>query len=104
MWSVLLFCICRLFELDLDCAFLFNRGICESPFTFRIFGVLSHVTSRCNERKVIYLEDSVFEILLNLFNTVCLPFNWVIHAYCLMDNHYHLLVETPNANLIKHVQ
>ncbi|WP_220486021.1 transposase, partial [Psychromonas sp. SR45-3] len=46
-------------------------------------------------------EDSDFEIFLNLLNTVCSRYNWVIHAYCLMDNHYHLLVETPDANLSK---
>jgi REP element-mobilizing transposase RayT len=28
-------------------------------------------------------------------------FNWTIHGYCLMTNHYHLLVETPNGNLAK---
>jgi len=71
------------------------------PLRLEFSGALYHVTSRGNQRKVIYLEDSVFEILLNLFNTVCLRFNCVIHAYCLMDNHYGLLVETPYANLSK---
>jgi putative transposase len=32
---------------------------------------------------------------------VCKRFNWVVHAYCLMDNHYHLVVETPEANFSK---
>lgn len=32
---------------------------------------------------------------------VCDRFNWRCHAYCLMDNHYHLIVETPDANLSK---
>ncbi|MCK5894695.1 MAG: transposase [Endozoicomonadaceae bacterium] len=32
---------------------------------------------------------------------VCDRFNWVIHAYCLMNKHYHLLVETPKQNLSK---
>jgi len=30
---------------------------------------------------------------------VCESYNWVCHAYCLMSNHYHLLIETPDANL-----
>lgn len=38
---------------------------------------------------------------LALFGLVCERFNWVVHAYCLMDNHYHLLVETPDGNLAK---
>ena len=71
------------------------------PLRLEFSGALYHVTSRGNERKAIYLEDSDFEIFLNLLNTVCSRYNWVIHAYCLMDNHYHLLVETPDANLSK---
>ena len=71
------------------------------PLRLEFSGALYHVTSRGNERKVIYLEGSDFEIFLNLLNTLCSRFNWVIHAYCLMDNHYHLLVETPDANLSK---
>lgn len=71
------------------------------PLRLEFSDALYHVTSRGNERKAIYLEDSDFEIFLNLLNTVCSRYNWVIHAYCLMDNHYHLLVETPDANLSK---
>ena len=36
-----------------------------------------------------------------MLNDVCERYNWVIHAYCLMTNHYHLLIETPDANLSK---
>jgi putative transposase len=71
------------------------------PLRIEFSGALYHVTSRGNERKAIYLEENDFEIFLNLLNTVCSRYNWVIHAYCLMDNHYHLLVETPDANLSK---
>ncbi|MFI3198364.1 MAG: transposase, partial [Methylococcaceae bacterium] len=35
----------------------------------------------------------------SLMAEVCQRFNWVIHAYCLMTNHYHLVVETPDGNL-----
>jgi len=41
------------------------------------------------------------EIFLKVMSGVCNRFNWVIHAYCLMTNHYHLLVETPGSNLSK---
>ena len=71
------------------------------PLRLEFSGALYHVTSRGNERKAVYLEENDFEIFLNLLNTVCSRYNWVIHAYCLMDNHYHLLVETPDANLSK---
>jgi len=51
------------------------------PLRLEFSGALYHVTSRGNERKAIYLEDSDFEIFLNLLNTVCSRYNWVIHAY-----------------------
>ncbi|RBP48403.1 transposase [Arenicella xantha] len=38
---------------------------------------------------------------LNLFADVCDRYNWVCHSYCLMSNHYHLLIETPDGNLSK---
>jgi putative transposase len=38
-------------------------------------------------------------MFLQVLTDVCERYNWVVHAYCLMSNHYHLLVETPDANL-----
>src|SRR4030042_1943386 len=62
-------------------------------------GGLYHITSRGNAGGNIFQNDadqlSFFEVL----NTVTERFHWVCHAYCLMDNHYHLIVETPEANL-----
>ena len=69
------------------------------PLRLEFAGALYHVTSRGNEKKPIYLNDSDFESFLALLAEVCHRFNWVIHAYCLMTNHYHILVETPDANL-----
>ena len=71
------------------------------PLRLEFSGALYHVTSRGNERKEIYLAESDFELFLGVLNDVCIQFNWVIHAYCLMNNHYHLLIETPDANLSK---
>ncbi len=39
------------------------------------------------------------EDFLSILKDVCDRFNWLLHAYCLMDNHYHLLIETPDGNL-----
>jgi len=69
------------------------------PLRLEFSGALYHVTSRGNEKKAIYLEDSDFELFLSLLAEVCLRFNWVIHSYCLMTNHYHLVIETPEGNL-----
>ncbi|WP_257266013.1 transposase [Endozoicomonas sp. ONNA2] len=56
-------------------------------------GALYHVTSRGNERRAIYREDTDFTLFLDTLAEVCDPFNWVIHSFCLMTNHYHLVVE-----------
>ena len=40
----------------------------------------------------------IFSLFLNTLSEVCDQFNWVIHSFCLMTNHYHLVVETADAN------
>jgi len=50
-------------------------------------------------REDIYLDDNDREDWLEVLKTVCDRFNWVVHAYCQMTNHYHLLVETIEGNL-----
>ena len=62
---------------------------------------LYHVTSRGDGREDIYLTDADRALFFEVMSEVHDRFNWVIHAYCLMDNHYHLLVETPDGNLSK---
>ncbi|KEQ12186.1 transposase [Endozoicomonas numazuensis] len=69
------------------------------PLRLEYAGALYHVTSRGNERKPIFLEKKDFELFLEVLDEVCFRFNWVIHSWCLMTNHYHFLVETPDANL-----
>jgi putative transposase len=71
------------------------------PLRLEFAGALYHITSRGNERKAIYVDDTDFELFLTLLGKVCEQYNWLVHAYCLMTNHYHLLVETPDANLSK---
>lgn len=69
------------------------------PLRIEFAGALYHVTSRGNEKNAIYQDDGDREQFLETLTEVCTRFNWIIHAYCLMDNHYHLLVETPESNL-----
>lgn len=71
------------------------------PLRLEFSGALYHVTSRGDRREDIYLDDDDRQSFLDLIGKVCERFNWVIHAYCLMGNHYHLLVETPDGNLSK---
>ena len=62
-------------------------------------GALYHVTSRGNRREDIYESDFDRGQFLIVLGEVCKRFNWYCHAYCLMANHYHLLIETPDGNL-----
>lgn len=60
-----------------------------------------HLTSRGDGREDIYGGNGDRRVFLDLFAQACDRFNWRAHAYCLMTNHYHLLVETPDGNLSK---
>ena len=71
------------------------------PLRLEFAGALYHVTSRGDRREDIYESDSDRQLFLKVLCEVCERYNWVCHAYCLMSNHYHLLIETPDANLSK---
>jgi putative transposase len=69
------------------------------PLRVEYEGALYHVTSRGNDRERIFFTDTDREAFLELLADVVNRYSWVCHAYCLMPNHYHLVVETPHANL-----
>ena len=71
------------------------------PLRIELAGALYHVTSRGDRREDIFIGDSDRRQWLEIFKSVCERFNWVCHAYCLMDNHYHIVVETVEGNLSK---
>lgn len=59
------------------------------------------MTSRGDRREPIYEDDLDRERFLEVLGQVVEDFNWVCHAWCLMGNHYHLVLETPDSNLSK---
>jgi len=69
------------------------------PLRIEFSGALYHITSRGNAQAPIFLVDKDRERFLAVLEDVVEEFNWVCHAYCLMVNHYHLLIETPEGNL-----
>ncbi|MDQ6988927.1 MAG: transposase [Mariprofundaceae bacterium] len=64
-------------------------------------GAFYHVTSRGNHQNNIFDDDEDRECFLKIFTDVVSRQGWVCHGYCLMSNHYHLIIETPHANLSK---
>ena len=71
------------------------------PLRIEFPGTLYHVTSRGNARAPIFTDDTERRHFLALLADVALHDNWLCHAFCLMDNHYHLVLETPDGNLSK---
>ena len=69
------------------------------PLRIEYPGAVYHVTSRGNEKKPVFKDDRDRENFLNTLQHVNKRYNWICHAYCLMTNHYHLLIETPDGNL-----
>ncbi|MGR9073745.1 MAG: transposase [Gammaproteobacteria bacterium] len=71
------------------------------PLRIELAGGLYHVTSRGDRREDIYLTDDDRRMWLEIFADTCRRHRWLCHAYCLMNNHYHIVVETIEGNLAK---
>ena len=63
-------------------------------------GAMYHVMSRGDQREDIFLDDVDRHDFIKTLAEACQKTDWQVHAYCLMRNHYHLVLETPNANLV----
>ncbi len=71
------------------------------PIRIEFPDALYHVTARGDRREDIFEDDADRLAFLSILEQVIARFNWICHAWCLMDNHYHLLIQTPDANLSK---
>ena len=69
------------------------------PLRVEYAGAVYHVMARGNERRAIYRDDRDRQRFLETVVEAVAQFGLQLHAYCLMPNHYHLLVGTPAANL-----
>ena len=63
-------------------------------------GALYHVMARGNRRERIYHDDDDRRFFLQALAQACEMTGWRVHAWVLMGNHYHLLIQTPEANLV----
>ncbi len=62
---------------------------------------MHHVISRGNTGRIIFVDDEDRLSYLGMLEKATTTYGWIIHAYCLMDNHFHLLLETPDPTLSK---
>ena len=69
------------------------------PIRLEFPGAIYHVTTRGDGEGDIFIDDQDRQQFLAVLGEVVVRAGWIVHAYVLMDNHYHLLVETPMANL-----
>ena len=64
-------------------------------------GAIYHIMSRGDRRENIFFDDADRYDFLKTLAETCQKTSWQVHAYCLMSNHFHLVVETPEANLVE---
>jgi REP element-mobilizing transposase RayT len=63
-------------------------------------GAIYHVMNRGDHREAIFQDDIDRQRFLETLGQTCAKTDWQIHAWCLMANHFHLVLETPQANLV----
>jgi REP element-mobilizing transposase RayT len=71
---------------------------------FEAEGAVYHVLNRGNYRADIFGSEGARTAFLKCLEEACAKTSWVVHAWCLMSNHYHLALETPVANLVEGMQ
>jgi len=91
------------FQLNLFLKFQWVNAMAR-PLRIEFAGALYHTTARGNARQDIYWTDDDREQFLKILQRVNDRYQWQRRAYCLMSNHYHLLIETRTPSLSKWMQ
>ena len=74
------------------------------PLRIQYPGAVYHITCQGNAGEAVFRGPEDRETFLQVFHQVIERQGWICHAYCLMDYHYHILVETPQSNLSRGMQ
>ncbi len=69
------------------------------PVRIEFPGACYHVTSKGTKGQIVFKDKEDKAIFLNVLDNVVARFGWLLHSYVIMDEHYHLVVEVPEANL-----
>jgi REP element-mobilizing transposase RayT len=77
----------------------YHWGMARKP-RIEFAGAVYHVISRGDRGEAIYQDDEDRRLFLQFLGEVCERTSWLIHAFVAMTNHHHLLLETPEANLV----
>jgi REP element-mobilizing transposase RayT len=82
-------------------------SVVQMPIPLRLQApdVLYHVTSRGVDKQPLFgLHPADRAVFMKQLERTVIRYGWILHAYCLMGNHFHLVVETPNANIARGMQ
>ena len=79
------------------------RGVYVQAMRIEYSVAVYHVAACGNRRGAIFTEEEDNRVFLRILGEAVKRFNLLCHAYCLMGNHYHLIVETVDANLSRAV-
>lgn len=71
------------------------------PLRIEYPGAVYHISTRGNAGQTVFKDDTDRSMFLETFGEVSARMQWRCHAYCLLNDHYHLVIETPKANLSK---
>jgi REP-associated tyrosine transposase len=75
-------------------------GCVPRPLRIEYAGAIYHVMNRGDHRDDIFGDDEDRQRFLSTLGQACQKTEWQVHAYCLMRNHFHLVIETPQPNLV----
>jgi len=70
------------------------------PLRIEFAGAIYHLMSRGDRREPIFHDDHDRKTFLQTLHEACEKTCWQVHAWCLMENHFHLVAETPQPNLV----
>ena len=71
------------------------------PYRLQSEDCFYHITSRGDDRKKIFISEYDFTKFLEYLSVAKTKFKFYVYGYCLMSNHYHLLLETTQPNISK---